>query len=176
MKKFFLYGAGVLFILLVVVAIIAPKTEIVERTIIINKPVLEVYSYLVELQNLEEWSPWSKKDPKTIHKYKGVGNSVGSIHSWTSEHRQVGIGEQEITSVTPFKEVVSELRFAEPFESNSITYLKFNDLGISTEVTWGHTSEYNPLQAVFMMAMDMDTYLGNDFDEGLLMAKTILEK
>lgn len=176
MKKFILYGAGFLLAALIFVAILAPKSETVERSIVVNKPVSEVYSYLVQLQNMEEWSPWSKKDPKTIHEYKGAGNTIGSIHLWTSEHQQVGVGEQEITSVSVDKEVVSELRFTEPFESTSVAYLRFKEQGAFTHVIWGYRAEYNPVQAVFMMAMDLDKHLGGDFEKGLITAKSILEK
>lgn len=176
MKKFFLYGSGIILIALIVIAILVPKSETVERSITIKKPITEVYTYFALLQNMEEWSPWAKKDPATVHTYQGEGNTVGSIHFWNSTHEQVGVGEQEITSMVPNKEIYSDLRFKEPFESTSVGYLKFQDKGNQTQVTWGYNAKYNPVEAIFMSLMDMDKYIGADFEAGLSNAKTILEK
>lgn len=176
MKKYLLLALMVLIAAFVAIAVIAPKTENVERSITINKPVTEVFSYLVKLQNMEEWSPWAKKDTTTLHTYKGAGNTVGSVHYWVSEHKEVGIGEQEITSIIPNKEVYSDLRFKEPFESESQGYLKFNSKGTQTEVTWGYLAEYNTLQAIVMSMRNMDKVLGKDFEQGLTDAKAILEE
>jgi len=153
MKKVILYGLGFIIAAVIIAVIVAPKEEIVERSITIDKPVAEVYEYFALLQNMEAWSPWAKKDPKATHKYEGAGNTVGSVHYWNSTHEEVGVGEQEIVSLVPNQEIYSELRFIEPFEST-----------------------YGAVESVIMLLMDMDKMIGGDFEQGLGDAKAILEK
>ncbi|WP_010135145.1 SRPBCC family protein [Ochrovirga pacifica] len=176
MKKFFLYGAGLLLLIIVIFAIAAPKTETVKRSIVIQKPVNVVYPYFASLQNMEEWSPWAKKDPSARHEYIGAGNSVGSVHAWYSEHEQVGSGEQEITSMVPNKEIYSELRFKTPMETTSEGFLIFEEQGNKTKVTWGYNAKYGVLESMIMTFLDLDKIIGKDFEQGLNDAKIILEK
>ena len=128
MKKVILYGLGFIIAAVIIAVIVAPKEEIVERSITIDKPVAEVFEYFALLQNMEAWSPWAKKDSKATHKYEGAGNTVGSVHYWNSSHEEVGVGEQEIVSLVPNQEIYSELRFIESFESTSVGYLKLVEL------------------------------------------------
>lgn len=44
-------------LLIGILALIAPKTYHVSRSILINKPVYEVFEYLRFLRNQDEWSP-----------------------------------------------------------------------------------------------------------------------
>ena len=176
MKKFFLYGSVVIIAILLILIMIAPKSETIQRSIIIEKPIDVVYPYFASLQNMEEYATWQKLDPNTVHEYRGAGNSVGSVHAWTSEHKQVGKGEQEIIKMIPNKEIISELRFKEPFESNSIAFLKFDDNGSDTKVIWGYDTNYGAIESVIMMFLDMDKLLGPDFEKGLQNAKSILEE
>lgn len=176
MKKILLYGLGVILVAIFVLMIAAPKTETITRSIVVNKPVEVVYSYFSSLQNMEEYATWQAKDPNTVNTYIGAGNTVGSIHEWTSEHKEVGKGEQEIISMVNNKEIYSELRFFEPFESTSTAFLKFEEDGNNTKVIWGYEASYAALESVFMMFLDMDKLLGPDFEKGLSKAKTILEE
>lgn len=175
MKKI-LYVIGVLLCIVIVAAILAPKEATVERSIVIEEPVDVVFPYFLSLQKIEEYSPWQTRDPKTIHEYRGAGNTVGSVHRWTSKNEEVGVGEQEIISITPHEEIVSELRFEEPFESTSEGYLKFKEVDKGTEVTWGYRGTFGMIESLFMMFMDMDKLLGADFNQGLSKAKSNLEQ
>ncbi|ANW96675.1 hypothetical protein AXE80_10495 [Wenyingzhuangia fucanilytica] len=176
MKKFFLYGSLVIIAAIFVMMIIAPKSETVQRSITIEEPVDVVYPYFASLQNMEDYAVWQALDPNTIHEYRGAGNSVGSVHAWKSEHEQVGVGEQEIIAMIPNKEIISELRFKEPFESTSTAFLKFEENGNQTKVIWGYEASYGALESLFMMFLDMDKLLGPDFEKGLAKAKEIIEE
>lgn len=176
MKKIIFTILVVIVVLPAILMTLAPKSEQVERSITINKPVTEVYTYMALLQNMEAWSPWAKKDPSAKHTYKGAGNTVGSVHYWESTHEEVGVGEQEITKLVPNKEIISDLRFKTPYESESIGYLKFDDEGSKTKVTWGYTARYNLIESLFMLFMDMDEMLGGEFEQGLADAKAIIEE
>ena len=52
-----------LVVLILLLALIAPKTYDVFRTIEVSRPKAEVFEYLKSLKKMDEWSPWAKKDP-----------------------------------------------------------------------------------------------------------------
>ncbi len=176
MKKFFLYGSLVIIIAIAILGITSPKSTTVQRSVVIGNSVGDVFTFFSYLQNMNEYSLWQRKDPKAVHKYKGAGNTVGSVHRWISDHREVGTGEQEIISIVYHKEITSELRIEEPFESTSEGFFKFTEVPNGTEVTWGYRGTFGFLESIIMRFIDMDKVLGGDFEQGLQKAKSILEK
>ncbi|MGY5355856.1 SRPBCC family protein [Wenyingzhuangia sp. IMCC45467] len=176
MKKFFLYGIVVFFSAVILALIFAPKEATVQRSIMIEKPIDVVFPYFLSLQKMEEYSPWQARDPKTVHEYRGPGNTVGSVHRWKSNNQEVGVGEQEIVSIIPNEKIISELRFEEPFQSVSEGSLTFKKIANGTEVTWGYYGRFGYLESLIMMFMDMDKLLGADFEQGLSQAKSNLEE
>lgn len=175
MKKFFLYGSLVIIAVIAFLGFTSPKEASVKRSVVIEKPIGEVFSYLVSLQNMEDYSPWQAKDPNTKNEYKGSGDTVGSVHRWVSEHKEVGTGEQEIKSIKINEEIISELRFEEPFESISEGFFKFKLITNGTQVTWGYNGKFGFIESIIMRFIDMDKVLGTEFEQGLNKAKSILE-
>jgi hypothetical protein len=49
--------------LLILLAIIAPKRYELSRSVIINKPMAEVFAYVKMVKNQDYWSPW--KTPRS---------------------------------------------------------------------------------------------------------------
>lgn len=175
MKKFFLYGSVVILLAIIVVGVMAPKTETVERSIVIEQPANKIFTYLVSLKNMEQYSPWQLKDPKAKHEYRGTDSTVGSVHRWISENKEVGVGEQEIKSIKINEEIISELRFEEPLEGVSEGFFKLKPVPNGTELTWGYHGSFGFVESIFMMAIDMDKVLGADFEQGLQKIKSIVE-
>ena len=66
-------------IIIIVLAIIAPKDYEVSRTILISRPFPEVFKYLKSLKKQDNWSPWAEKDPNMKNSFTGVDGEVGSI-------------------------------------------------------------------------------------------------
>lgn len=176
MKKFFLYGSAVIVVAIIILGIAAPKELTVQRSTEVSKPVDEVFAYFLSLQNMEQYSPWQSKDPNIKNEYRGTGHTVGSVHRWISDHREVGTGEQEIKSIKENKEIVSELRFEMPFEATSEGFFKFEQVANGTKVTWGYKAEFTFLKSIIMMFIDMDKVQGVNFESGLSKAKSILEQ
>ena len=123
--------------LIVLLALIAPKTYNVSRSITINKPIGEVFNYLKYIKNQDEWSPWKKKDPNMKQEHTGTDATVGFIARWEG-NKDVGTGEQEITNITENQSVESQLRFYKPWKSQSDAYLTTRAIDENTtEVVWG---------------------------------------
>jgi len=54
-------------------------------------------------------------DPIVKLKYTGTDGTVGFTCGWQSELREVGVGEQELTSIIAGEGYASELLFEKPF-------------------------------------------------------------
>ncbi|MFH6604259.1 SRPBCC family protein [Maribacter algicola] len=174
--------ATLLYILLAVVALvvflalIAPKTYDVSRSIEIESPKNEVFDYLKYLKNMDEWSPWAQKDPNMKKKFTGTDGEVGAISYWNG-NKDVGEGEQEITKIVNGDRIESELRFLKPWKSTSDCYTKVENSGVSaTKVTWGFTGKNKFPMNIMALFMSMDKMVGKDFEEGLATLKATLEK
>lgn len=170
----------IIFLLIVAVFVIiyflAPKSYMIKRSIIIDKPHTAVFKYLKFIKNQDHWSPWKKKDSDMKQEYIGIDGEVGFIAKWEG-NSDVGIGEQEITNIIENRRIEVTLRFYKPWKSVSNSYTIIDDIGkMQTKVTWGFYGENIFPVNVFMLFYNMDKAVGKDFEEGLNNLKMILEK
>lgn len=171
-----LYILGGIVALVLVLALIAPKTYDVFRTIEISRPKAEVFEYLKYLKNQQQWSPWDKKDPNMEKKFTGTDGEVGAVSYWNG-NKDVGEGEQEITKIVDGERVEGELRFMKPWKSTSDCYLEVEEVPDGkTKVTWGFSGKNKFPVSIMMLFMNMDKAVGKDFEEGLQSLKTLMEK
>lgn len=172
----FLYIIVGIIAIVLLLALIAPKTYEVNRSIEIHKPLPEVFQYLKRIKNQNDWSPWKQKDPNMTQEYLGTDGEVGFIAKWEG-NKDVGTGEQEITRIVENSRIDTDLRFFKPWKSQSNGYLIAEDAGSGiTKVVWGFTGK-NPIPFnVFMLFVDFEKAVGKDFEEGLTNLKAQLEK
>ena len=170
-----LYIVLAIVIVIIVLAIIAPKNYDVYRSISINKPLTEVFQYLKLLKNQDNWSPWAEKDPNMEKSFSGTDGEIGFISKWIG-NKEVGEGEQEITGIVENEVIHSQLRFLKPFKSTSDAYLKVNKDNNGTKVTWGFSGKNKFPVSIMMLFMNMDKMVGKDFEYGLNKLQQILEK
>ncbi len=170
-----LYILAGIVVLIVILALLAPKTYDVFRSVEIARPKSEVFEHLKYLKNQDEWSPWAKRDPNMEKKFKGTDGEVGCISYWNG-NKEVGEGEQEITKIVPGKRIEGELRFLKPWKSTSDCYLQVDDGSEGkTKVTWGFSGRNKFPMSIMMLFMSMDKMVGKDFEEGLATLKTQME-
>lgn len=170
-----LYVLGGIVALVLLLALIAPKTYDVFRTIEIQKPNSEVFEYLKYLDKQQEWSPWATRDPNMQRKLTGTDGEVGAISYWNG-NKDVGEGEQEITKIVEGERVEGSLRFFKPWKSTSDCYMKTETTSNNaTQVTWGFSGKNKFPMSIMMLFMSMDKMVGKDFEEGLQTLKTKLE-
>ena len=167
--------AGIV-VLIVILALIAPKSYNVSRSIEINKSAKDLFEYLRFIKNHDNWSPWFERDPNMKKTFTGTDGEVGFVSAWESDHKQVGSGEQEIISFVDGKVINSELRFLKPFKSTSDAYLKLDESNNGTTVTWGFSGKNKFPVSIIMLFMNMDKAVGKDFEAGLAKLKEISEK
>ncbi|HAT65965.1 MAG TPA: polyketide cyclase [Flavobacteriaceae bacterium] len=172
-----IYIIAAVVVLFILLAAIAPKKYESNRSIVINRPLGEVFQYLKYVKNQDYWSPWKERDPNMKQTFTGQDGTVGFISAWESDHKQVGSGEQEIVNIVENEKIETELRFLKPWKSVSQGYIKVADEGNNqTKVVWGFYGDAKLPMSIFMLFMNMDKAVGKDFEEGLAKLKTILEK
>ncbi len=170
-----LYIIGGLLALILLLHLLGPKNYEVFRTVQIARPQSEVFTYLRSLKNMDDWSPWAKKDPNMQKKFTGTDGEVGSVSYWNG-NKAVGEGEQEIKKIINNDRIESELRFLKPFKSTSDCYLDVNDMGSGiTEVKWGFTGKNKFPMTIMSLFKSMDSMVGPDFEEGMASLKAKLE-
>lgn len=165
-----------LVLLVLFLAVIAPKSYDVSRTVEINSTKEKIWPYLKFLEKQREWSPWAKKDPDMDTKLTGTDGEVGAVSYWNG-NKDVGEGEQEITKIVEGERAEGELRFLKPMKSQSDCYLILEEKSPSTsKVTWGFKGKSAFPFSIMMLFMSMDKMVGKDFEEGLQTLKTKMEQ
>jgi uncharacterized protein YndB with AHSA1/START domain len=170
-----LIGLGILLAIVLVSALFMKKDYAVEREIVINKPIDQVFSYLTSLQNQSNWSTWVLQDPKIKLSYTGEQGTVGSTIVWASE--MMGNGEQEVKKIDQGKRIDFELRFKEPMASVSPAYITTDAVSeTQTKVKWGMSGHMSYPFNFMQVFMDMNKVIGTEYQNSLTNLKKILEQ
>ena len=162
--------------LFLIIAIFTKKSYSLEREIIINKPVQEVFNYVKYMKNQEYYSKWVMTDPNMKKNLTGTDGTAGFIYAWDG-NKKAGKGEQEIMKITEGERIDMEVRFEKPFEGIATTYITTTPASNNqTKVKWalGSTMKY-PMN-LMLIFMNMDKVLGKDIETSLANLKVILEK
>lgn len=107
---------GIILILLTL-ALFIPKHYSVVVSETIDRPMQTVRDYVSLLQNQIQYSEWLKTDPDLLPTITGIDGTVGATLKWeshqTDKDKNVGMGEQEIKSVSDHT-IDIELRLIKP--------------------------------------------------------------
>lgn len=153
-----------LFAIILIAGALGPKEVQVKREIIIDQPVSVVFEYATEYKHMLNWNPWMEKDPNAKHTIRGETGKPGN--RWTWEGENVGKGYLEIKEVEHNEKVVSELKFSEPWESNSKDIRMFEETSNGTKVVWITKSELSfPIERI--IGFFMDSMMGGNLNKGL---------
>lgn len=162
--------------LILISAYFMPKEYAVQREVTINKPVDTVFNYVKFLKNQNEFSYWASIDPKMKTNYKGTDGTVGSLASWESKLKEVGVGEQEITKITENQRIDFALRFKEPMEDTAQGFMSTEKIAQNqTKVKWAISGIIPYPMNIMLPMMNMDSMMGNDLQKGLDNLKEKLE-
>jgi hypothetical protein len=114
---------GLLLLILLAIPLIGAffmqRDFVVQRSVVIAKPLAEVFDYLRHIEHQREYSVWAKADPEAKWSSAGNDGEQGYVIGWASEDSNVGVGEQEIITIVPDARIDTEIRFTEPFVSRS---------------------------------------------------------
>jgi hypothetical protein len=175
LKRFLLVILGIVALGLIV-ALFVSKDMKASREIVINKPKAEVFEYIKQLKNQNNYSKWSKLDPNMKTEFRGTDGTVGFVSAWEG-NSDVGKGEQEIKKIVEGESLETELRFIKPFESKAIATMTTTAVDSAhTKVTWGFDSKMAYPMNIMKLFMDMEKSVGDDFSTGLTNLKAVMEK
>ncbi len=150
---------------------------IIEKSIVINKPVATVFDYIKYLKNADQYNKWVMADPNLKKIYTGVDGTTGFISAWDSDMKQVGKGEQEIIDINESKRIDYEIRFEKPFKGTSFAHLTTEAVSDNqTKVKWVFNGLRNFSMKIFHLLFSLQKALGKDLAASLLNLKTLLEK
>lgn len=170
-------GLSIVILVPFIAALFIRNDYSVTTAITINRPVSEVFDYVVHLKNQDNFSVWANMDPNMKKSYLGTDATVGFVSRWESEHPDVGVGEQEIKRIIPGERIDFELRFFSPFEATEPAYMTTKALdNTQTLVTWGFSGHMDYPSNLMFLFMDFEGMIGNDLQQGLTNLKVILEQ
>lgn len=160
-----------------ITALFVKQDYSVVATVAIDRPVSEVFSYVKQLKNQDNFSVWARIDPDMSKSYRGTDGNVGFVAAWASDNEEVGRGEQEIIAIIDGRRIDYELRFLAPFEATSPAYMTTEAIAEQqTQVNWGFSGHMDyPMNLMFLF-IDFETMIRNDLQQGLNTLKSVLEK
>ena len=166
---------GLLIMIILILGLIAPTQIKLERSTTIAASPATVFPYLKYLNKQDMWSPWLEMDPDMKRTFSGTDGTVGALTSWEG-NSDVGKGEREITLIEDMKQVDTEVRFKEPFESIAKAEMKMEEVEEGVKVSWGFETNVGfPANALYML-MGVKSYVTEDYDKGLAKLKVMAEK
>ena len=154
-------------------SIYLPKITKVERSINIGVNDTTAYNYVKDFSKFNEWNPWSDLDPNSTTYLEGNMGELGSLFGWKGE--EVGEGSLKITYLKPYRMIHQKLSLVEPFADVAANDFAIESIGDSTKVTWIYYGNNKGIIETWM-GLTMDSFLGKDYEKGLLKLKTNLEK
>ena len=178
MKKLIaaIFGLGAVAVLGVGAAVaMQPDSIHVERSITIDATADDLWPHVSDAKLQHAWSPWKDRDPNATYTYTDPTTGVGSGYSWEGND-EVGVGSLTTISESENQEVVSELVFVSPWESQAEASFELVAKGDKTEVTWNYDQEADFGTKMMGLFMNMDDMLGPDYEEGLQNLKEVGEE
>lgn len=162
-------------LIVVIIGLLMPRKAYMKREVIIKSDKQRVFRYANSLKLfVENWSPWTDKDPEMETVFEGPEEGVGAVYNWKGDPKKVGYGTMKIVASEEPNKVVSFLSFGGRGDADVsliIDELSPDEL----KVTWDFSADngYNPIGRIF--GSMMDKFLGPDFEEGLRKLKEVCE-
>lgn len=177
MLKKLLLGLFSLIVLLCIYVALKPADYRISRSITINSSAERLWPYLVSAKKADEWMPWKDTDPEVRMTYSGPNEGVGSTSSWESRGR-MGVGKAEVIEAVAQKMIRTQITYSKPMQFTQTSEFVVEPIS-TTELSlrWsveGRTTFISRLMCT-LTAMDMDKYVGGQFEKGLNRLKGLLE-
>lgn len=144
---------------------------VVQRSIVIRKPVGSVFTVVSDFNTWPSWSPWLSQEPECPVEISGAPGKPGHKQSWNG--KKIGSGHIELAETVSGRRLDYDLFFIKPWKSRSKAAFAFDQEGEDTRVTWSMDGTL-PI-FLFFMKKKMAAMVGRDYDRGLAMLKKLLE-
>jgi carbon monoxide dehydrogenase subunit G len=166
---------GGIIVTFILIGFLLPRNVQMSRSIEIDADSAKIFAQVNNMKNfVNNWSPWTEKDPNAKHEYSGATEGVGAKYNWVGDRKKVGTGSMEILESTPNSYVKAALNFGR--QGTAFADYTLEDVNGKTKVTWGFDGDMgtNPIARYF--GLMMDKFLGPDYENGLKKLKTYCEQ
>ncbi len=151
-----------------------PPDYKVSRSVVINAPAEIIFPYINNSQKMNDWMPWIEMDPQVKMNLSGPAEGVGSISAWESTG-QMGTGKSTIVESIPNQVVRTQIDYVKPMAMNQISEITLVSQATGTQVTWSVAGKNGFINRIFCLFMNMDKYIGSEFEKGLTKLKATIE-
>ena len=167
------YIAIALILLVLLIAGLMPKTYNIEKSIVIQRPVVQVMDKIGDLNNYSKWNPWQQTDPTAKSTITGTPKTSGHKYSW--EGKKVGVGSLTLRGIDE-RHIHFDLEFLKPWKSKAKDNWLFEPWGDGTEtkVTWQNSGGL-PWPIASLMGPMINKNLNHQFEKGLSNLKKMAE-
>ena len=141
------------------------------RSIKIDHPIQDVFKMVGDFATWKLWSPWLCQEPECLVEISGSPLERGHKQKWNG--KRIGAGEMSLIALKADQLLSYELHISKPWKSKSDVSFKFVADGASTLLTWSMKGSV-PILLFFLRKM-MASFVGADYERGLLMLKEALE-
>jgi hypothetical protein len=170
-----LIGVAAVVVLAVAVLVVMQPSEFrIQRSATIAAPAPVVFAQVNDFHNWEAWSPWAKLDPSATNSFEGAPAGTGASFAWAGNSK-VGEGRMTIVESRPSELVWIKLEFLKPFAATNTAEFTFKPEGDRTAVTWSMYGHNNFLARAVGLVVNMDKFLGGEFEKGLASMKSVAE-
>ncbi len=170
----FLVFLSILFSLVLAGGFLLPGHYEVEEEIMVDAPFQDIYPFLSDLKNWQDWTVWSsKEDPSMEVRFEGSESGQGAKQIWKGD--KMGEGELILTESNPGDGVyyVMKMNEGNVEMKGSIVFRPTSPQ--RTKVLWNVKGELgnNPLFRYFGILMK--NMISNDLEKGLANLKEVAE-
>lgn len=137
------------------------------RAIVIKVPVAEVFKRLPDLNEYNNWNPFSENDSTQV-----TGTGVNSFMTWKG--KDSGEGKMTIVEIEPNHKIKIKMDFYKPMKGEAVVYwITVPTADGNTEFKWTYDQDLPYLNRYFGLVMDR--MMGKYFEKGLVKYKAIVE-
>lgn len=159
-----------------VLSLMTPEKQTVERSIRINAKPEEVYRQMMFLQHFSTWSVWGKADSSIKYKTDGKDGAVGAKVSWEGSPLITGKGEITLTKLQQDKLISHDVYLLEPQPLKAHSTFLLTPVGNQTEVKWTFEVPTKRPLNILNIFYNLEKERGTDFAAGLAALKLMIEK
>jgi Polyketide cyclase / dehydrase and lipid transport len=151
-----------------------PDDFTVSRQININAMPADIFPWINNLKNMNQWNPWAGQDPKSTIAYEGPEEGPGAIYTWSGGKQ--GAGKFTILDVKYLSEINCRLEMIKPFAAdNKVQYSIREGNGI-TIIIWAMSGKNAFIHKLMQTFFSMDNMVGKEFERGLANLKRLVEQ
>ena len=150
-----------------------PDSFSLQRQININAVPADIFPWINNLKNMNQWNPWSTQDAKSVIAYEGPEEGPGAVYTWAGG--KMGQGKFQVVDAKP-SQINCRLLMIKPMAADNVVSFNLTPSSGPTTVTWSMSGKNGFMNKLMHTVMNMDKMVGRDFDKGLANLKSLVEQ